>query len=108
VKVLVLGFLGVFLFLSAAAAQDGKQIPPGIRHADKATAQADRDIPPPLIHARRQSRELQQQAEELAQLAQSIPAEVEQVNHGVLPKDLSNKLKRIEKLSKHLRNDLTP
>jgi hypothetical protein len=58
--------------------------------------------------ARRQSPELQQEAEELAQLAQSIPAEVEQVNHGVLPKDLNNKLKRIEKLSKHLRSDLTP
>jgi hypothetical protein len=107
VKVLVLGFLSVFLFLAAAAAQGGKQIPPGIRRADKATAQADRDIPPPLI-ARRQSPELQQEAEELAQLAQSIPAEVEQVNHGVLPKDLNNKLKRIEKLSKHLRSDLTP
>jgi hypothetical protein len=38
----------------------------------------------------------------------SIPMEVAQVNHGVLPKDLSAKLKRIEKLSKRLRNDLTP
>jgi hypothetical protein len=108
VKVLVLSFLGVFLFSSAAAAQGDKRIPPGIRQADKATDQADRDIPPPLIHARKQSPDLQQEAGELAQLAQSIPAEVEQVNHGVLPKDLSNKLKRIEKLSKRLRNDLTP
>jgi len=108
VKVLVLGFLSVFCFLSTAEAQGSKQIPPGIRQADKATAQADRDMPPPLIHACRQVPDLQQPAEELAKLAQLIPAEIEQVNHGVLPKDLNDKLKRIEKLSKHLRNDLTP
>jgi hypothetical protein len=108
VKVLVLSFLGVFLFSVAVAAQNSKQIPPGIRQADKATAQVDRDIPPPLIHPRGQSPDLRQMAEELARLAQSIPMQVAQVNHGILPKDLTAKLKRIEKLSKRLRNDLTP
>ena len=107
-KALVLIFVGVLPLLTDGATQGGKQIPPGIRQADKATAQADRDIPPPLFHARRQLPSLQHEAEELAQLAQSIPAEIKQVNQGVLPKDLSDKLKRIEKLSKHLRGELTP
>jgi Skp family chaperone for outer membrane proteins len=107
-KALVLSFLALLLFSSSAAAQEGKHIPIGIREADKATEQADRNIPPPLIQARSKSPDLQQEAEELARLAQSIPADLEQVNHGVLPKDLNNKLKRIEKLSKRLRNDLAP
>ena len=31
---------------------------------------------------------------------------MESVNHGILPKDAIEKLKRIEKLSKHLRGEL--
>lgn len=60
-----------------------------------------------MIHPHRQSPDLRQEAQELARLAQSIPGEREQVNHGVLPKDFNDKLKRIEKLSKRARNDLT-
>jgi len=46
------------------------------------------------------------QAQELAKLAQEIPSSVEQADKGVLPKDLNDRLKRIEKLSKQLRRDL--
>lgn len=47
------------------------------------------------------------EANELATLAQSVPADIEQLAQGKLPKDFSDKLKRIEKLSKHLRSELT-
>jgi hypothetical protein len=51
---------------------------------------------------------LQRDALDLAQLAQSITTDVDHAAHGTLAKDFPDKLKRIEKLSKHLRNQLTP
>ena len=50
---------------------------------------------------------LQHDAQELAELSASIPADVNRANHGLLSKDLVDKLKRVEKLSKQLRGDLT-
>jgi hypothetical protein len=51
---------------------------------------------------------LQRDALYLAQLTQSITTDVDHAAHGTLAKDFPDKLKRIEKLSKHLRNQLTP
>jgi hypothetical protein len=42
----------------------------------------------------------------LAQLAAGVRSDLARVAHGQLPKDLADKLKRIEKLAKHLRNEL--
>ncbi len=50
--------------------------------------------------------QLQQQADDLARTAQTIPADVASVRKGMLPKDVIAKLKQIEKLSKQLRNEL--
>ena len=50
--------------------------------------------------------QIKRDADELAQLAATIPTDVDQTNQGVLPKDLRDKLKRIEKLAKHLRGEL--
>jgi len=49
-----------------------------------------------------------QQANELASLAQQVRVDAEQATKGLLAKDLKDKLKRIEKLSKRLREELTP
>jgi hypothetical protein len=49
---------------------------------------------------------LQKEAEQLAQLAASVPPDVQNVRRGLLEKDLIQKLKQIEKLSKHLRDHL--
>jgi len=51
---------------------------------------------------------LKREAEELSMLAQSVPADVDKLAKGLHPKDLDEKLKRIEKLSKQLRRDLSP
>jgi hypothetical protein len=56
-----------------------------------------------LEHAR-----TQKDAGELAGLAQSIPRDINNANKGVLPSDMLDKLKRIEKNSKHLRAELAP
>jgi hypothetical protein len=44
----------------------------------------------------------------LAALAQSVPPDIDQTAKGILPKDLGQKLKRIEKLAKQLRGQLSP
>src|ERR1700730_14796101 len=49
---------------------------------------------------------LQREADDLARNAQSIPSDVASVRKGMLPKDVIEKLKQIEKLSKHMRAPL--
>jgi hypothetical protein len=50
----------------------------------------------------------QQQAAELNELARSVQIEVDQSAQGKLPKDLPEKLKQIERISKKLRAELVP
>ena len=52
--------------------------------------------------------QLQREARELSDLAKSLPSDMDQVNHGLLPRDTIDKLKRIEKLSKHMKSELLP
>jgi hypothetical protein len=44
----------------------------------------------------------------MSELAQTIPVDMTSVRHDMFPKDMLQKLKRIEKLSKHRRRELTP
>lgn len=99
-------FLILALFaLSMAAGQAPFPVPP--QPADKTPFPHERKTPPP--HTRQtDSVQLQRDARELSDLAKSIPPDIEHVNQGLLPKDTIEKLKRIEKLSKHLRSELTP
>ena len=57
-------------------------------------------------HAGTDPLELQREAKELLELSQSLQPDMESVNYGIFPKDTIEKLKRIEKLSKHLRSEL--
>lgn len=61
---------------------------------------------PPMVSRNPDPAQLQREADELAALAATLPADVERASHGVLAKDLKDKLKRIEKLSKRLRSEL--
>ena len=49
-----------------------------------------------------------QDADDLARIAQTIPPDVAGIQKGLLPKDMIEKLKQIEKLSKQLRKQLSP
>ena len=51
---------------------------------------------------------LQKDALALATAAGSIPADIESVRKGMLPKEIILKLKQIEKLSKHQRSQINP
>ena len=54
------------------------------------------------------TRELKKDADELARLSQSVLVDIEAVSRGVVSKDLNEKLRRIEKLSKRLRSQIQP
>ena len=41
-------------------------------------------------------------------MAQTIPVDISSIQKGLLPKDTVEKLKQIEKLSKHLRSQIQP
>ena len=92
---------GVLLCLPSivfAQASSNRPIPPGNLEIQRHPPQVE---PPAAPSARRlDPLKLQQDAQELSNLADSIPADIDQVNHGKLPKELLDKLKRIEKLSK--------
>lgn len=100
--------LSVLLSLGVpCGAQSSRPLPPGLRHAQELEAMNKTSFPPAgtprsLVDAKA----LQRDADELADLAASVPGGVKNVNKGLLAKDLLQKLKQIEKLSKHLRSEL--
>lgn len=83
--------------------------PPLSTGPDSGTGPNPQPVPSPATGKRHIDLvKLQQDADELSKLSQTIPADLTAVRHSMLPKDLLDKLKRIEKLSKHLRRELTP
>lgn len=107
-KLLAFSLSFVLLAASLLLAQ-AKPIPPGVRQFDKVEAQTDKSIPLPIEQrAHLDMAKLGQEADELAKIAQTIPPDVASIQKGILPKDVIEKLKRIEKLSKRLRSQINP
>jgi hypothetical protein len=98
--------LSASLAWAQGAARNGNT---GQRQADKAEDQFEKTVPPPT---RQQSSvdfaKVKSDADELVILSQSIHSGIDDVGKGMLPKDLIDKLKQMEKLSKRLRNELAP
>ena len=86
--------------------QSGQPIPPGHKAANDATRQAEQVEPPATSHPTVTAAEVQQQADELLSLAQQVHTDTQRAAQGLVAKDLKDKLKRIEKLSKKLRDEL--
>ena len=97
----------LLIFTSLTWAQ--RNGPTGQRQADRAENQFEKTVPPP-IHQQSSVdfAKLKSDADELIVLSQSIHSGVDNVQKGMLPKDLIDKLKQVEKLSKRLRSELTP
>jgi len=104
---IVLSFLSAFFLVSMISGQQGRPIPPGIREAEK---QSTKPLDPAMaaMPSAPDPAKLKREADELAQLASGLPSDLARVAKGQLPKDLADKLKRIEKLARNLRNQLTP
>jgi hypothetical protein len=97
--------LASLIVCTAAHAQIGHPPPSPTMNGSHELHITDRDMPVPRqIDPVR----LQKDALALATAAGSIPADIESVRKGMLPKEIILKLKQIEKLSKQLRNELNP
>ena len=81
--------------------------PTGIRTGDQ---QANQPLEPPMQpHGRKiDVEQVKKEADELKTLADGVPAQIELVTRNQYPKDLTDNLKRIERLAKHLRSEVTP
>lgn len=97
------------VLLAFCAATVGQSIPPGAPMPHSA------DVPvvfvpnAPIQGSQRQHidpLELRREANQVLELSKSIQSDVEAVTRGLLPTDMIEKLKKIEKLSKHLRNQI--
>jgi hypothetical protein len=104
-KLTLLAVLFTVPFSISALAQS--PVSRGIDQAEHAEAQSEKNVPPPVAPRRAVDLDkLKRAAAELATLAQSVPPDVDQVAKGALPKDLSDKLKRIQKLAKQLQSQI--
>jgi hypothetical protein len=92
------------LSLPVAAQHHRHGFPPPPEAAAKSDAAAKPDTRELRPHL--DPLQLQREARELSDLARSLPVDIDHVNQGLLPKDIIEKLKRIEKLSKRLRGEL--
>jgi hypothetical protein len=68
--------------------------------------QAQKHATPEDMRARVSNVQLQKDARELAELCASVPADMDALKQGLLSKDALEKLKRVEKLSKRVREEL--
>jgi hypothetical protein len=97
------------VLLAASSTLAQTPIPPGTRQADQAEAQTQKNIPPPITQPPHfDIAKLRQNADDLSRIAQTIPPDVASLQKGLLPKDMIEKPKQIEKLSKELRKQLSP
>jgi hypothetical protein len=62
---------------------------------------------PDDLRARAAKIQLQKDARELSELCAAMPGDLDSVKQGLMSKDVLEKLKRMEKLSKHVRELLT-
>lgn len=100
-------WLCFLLIVPVFAASPQHPKPPGIATADTL---ANVPLEKPTENRSRQIDldQVRQETEELRKLANALPAQIDLVANNQLPKDLSDSLKRIEKLAKHLRSEVTP
>jgi hypothetical protein len=105
---LILAVAAMFCLPGNIWPQTATPIPPGHVAANRATRNAENvEAPAPPTQNVTAAQALQQ-ADEMLSLAQQVRADTERATQGILAKDLKDKLKRIEKLSKRLREELTP
>ena len=75
-------------------------------HKNPTTVFTDETHLPPATYAKPDPELMLQQANDLKQLSDAIPPDIENLGKGIIAKDLSERLKKIEKLAKKLREDV--
>jgi hypothetical protein len=69
--------------------------------------QVQKQLSPDDMRARVANLQLQKDAKELAELCASVPSDMNGLKQGLMSQDVLEKLKRVEKLSKRVREQLT-
>jgi prefoldin subunit 5 len=71
---------------------------------------ANQPLEPPLETRNHQINldQVNAETQELRRLVDGLPPQIDQVEKGQLPNDLAENLKKIEKLAKHIRGEITP
>lgn len=107
-RFLLLSLCAVLLVPSVANPQAGGHAkPPGITTADT-MANAPLEAPSTSNVRQVNIEQVNAETQELRRLADGLPPQIDQVAKGQLPKDLADNLKKIEKLAKHIRGEITP
>jgi hypothetical protein len=98
-----------FCLLSSSSSDYGqaRPIPPGVREGEKQINAQINEPAAKVKHKPADPAKLQQEADELAKLSAAIPGQIELVRQGQFPKDLEEHLKRVEKLAKQLRSEIS-
>jgi hypothetical protein len=91
---------GVFLLGVPLGGQNVNTMHPEEIHAQKPVSAED-------IRERVSDLQFQKDTKELADLCASVPADLDGLQQGLLPKKTIEKLRRMEKLSKRVREQLT-
>jgi hypothetical protein len=101
----LLCFVAMLIPFSVGAQMQGRQVPPGAVAAGRQINNQSQSVEAPMEMRTKKINveQVKQWAEELRRLADGVPAQIQQVTNNQVPKDLSDNLKRIEKLAKHLR-----
>ena len=92
--------LGVFLVAAPLVSQNVNTMHPQQIEAQKLPSPDD-------LRARTANAQFQKDVKELAALCASVADDMDRVKQGLLAKDAPDKLKRMEKLSKRVREGLT-
>jgi hypothetical protein len=97
-------FLSCFLGLSLGSAPLHGQ---DVNMARPTEMSVQHRATPEEIRDRAAKAQFQKDVKELSDLCASVPHDMDGLKQGVLSKDSIDKLKRMEKLSKHIREELT-
>jgi len=112
VRVPTLGYLSAIV-LGLCIPASGQSVPPGAPIPRSAsdfpvmTGPSARSTSSPVPRSQVDPIELQLEAREIPELSKSLQPDIEHVNHGLLPKDTIQKLKKIEKISRQLRSQVS-
>jgi CBS-domain-containing membrane protein len=103
----IVALLLLLLFVSMEAfGQHRATYPHPPQAADTATIENGQ--PQPFQRTPLNPAHLLQEVQELSSLTQELNQDIDAVNRGLLPKDIVNKLKRMEKLVKRMRKEIAP
>jgi hypothetical protein len=83
-----------------------RPIPPGMREADNKINNQQTDPPMKPRRVPPDPAKLKTEAVELRDLAAAVPGAMDQVSKGMMPKDLDENLKKIEKLARQLHSQV--